>query len=301
MLPAMLAPFPEVPPEQRGSAQGHLRYEDVAQDGRLVLTALAHFMGQAVFMGPIRQSEGVRETAHAGIVPIVSRMLIEGGDGPVSVRKPVDVAGGFELTHTVDETGAVNRLILNTFAAMQAPAGRTHPPAPPNAGTLVAIGRVFVEHVFTRPFAPAGARKVSRFPPGPWPEVPPKRQEWRPPGAVLELPPGATAVDELLAPDEAVTALGLAHTDSNQHVNSLVYPRLFEEALLRRLAARGRSTAVLARASEVAYRKPLFAGDRARIWLRLYDGEHGPGAVGVFVRDGDDTSRPHATVRLEMA
>jgi hypothetical protein len=84
-------------------------------------------------------------------------------------------------------------------------------------------------------------------------------------------------------------------------VNSLVYPRMFEEAALRRLAARGRPTAVLGRAVEIAYRKPCFAGQRMRIWLRAYvrRGEHG--AVGTFVPEGEPAARPHAVLRLELS
>ena len=61
--------------------------------------------------------------------------------------------------------------------------------------------------------------------------------------------------------DPTPLPLGLAHTDANQHVNSLVYPRLFEEAVLRRLATLGKPTALLTRRAEVAFRKPAFAGE----------------------------------------
>src|SRR5205823_12900006 len=44
---------------------------------------------------------------------------------------------------------------------------------------------------------------------------------------------GARALDEV-APDDFAETFGLVHTDSNHHVNSLVYIRLFEEAALRR-------------------------------------------------------------------
>ena len=97
---------------------------------------------------------------------------------------------------------------------------------------------------------------------------------------------------------------GLGHTDSNQHVNSLVYPRFFEDAALRRLAALGLPTAAMPVYLDIAYRKPCFAGDRMRIDLTTFelDGRHG--ARGAFVpwdapRPGArDAVRPHATVRI---
>jgi hypothetical protein len=300
MLGAMFPTLPEIPPEHRATAHGPLRYEDVCQDGRLTLTALPHFMGLSVFQGILVHNDLARHAAHAGIVSILSRLVIEAGPGPVSVRKPVTAVGGFALAHTVDDAGAVNRILLNTWAEMTAPAGRTYGPRPPNAGTPVAIGRVFGEHVFTRLFAPPGARKVTAFDPGPWPAVPPRRQDWRPPEAVLELPAGAEPLDDRLEPDDHAVVFGLVHTDSNQHVNSLVYPRLFEEAVLRRLARRGRATNLLARAVEMAYRKPCFAGQRVRILLQTYVDDGAIGAIGTFVAEEDAGARPHAVARIEL-
>ncbi len=296
----MIPLLPDVPAEHRASARGPLRYEDVSQDGRLLLTALPHFMGLAVFQGLFIGDAFARATARAGIVPIVTRLVVDGGGGPVSVRKPVEITGGFELAHTVDDAGEVNRLIMNAFSVMTAPIGRTNPPSPPNAGQTIEVGRVFVEHVYTRPFAPREQRKVLRFDPGPWPAVPPARQTWRPPAALLELPAGAQVIDETLEPDDAVTIFGLAHTDSNQHVNSLVYPRLFEEAVLRRLAARGLPASVLGRAVEIAYRKPCFAGQQGRFHLALHRADGKIAARGVFVADGETLEKPNVTIRIEM-
>jgi hypothetical protein len=297
----MIPAFPEVPPEQTiAVTSGPLRYEDVSQDGRLLLTALPHFMGQAVFQGLMVKVGAARVNAHAGILPILTRLTIEGHGGPVSIRKPIAVRGGYQLAHTVDESGAVNRLQLIAFASMSAPIGRTNPPKPPNDGQPISVGSVIGEHVFTRLFAPPAERKITRFAPGPWPEVPETRVGWRTPESLLELPEGATAIDEALAPDDVAMVFGLVHTDANHHVNSLAYPRLFEEATLRRLAAHGRDLQVLARFVETAYRKPCFAGQRMRILLRLYERDGRSGAVGVFVPDEDRGARPHTVVRIEM-
>ena len=95
------------------------------------------------------------------------------------------------------------------------------------------------------------------------------------------------------------SAFGLAHTDSNQHVNSLVYPRLFEDAALRRFAALGKlKPPVLARHVEAAFRKPCFAGERYVIALQAFTIAGKLGAVGAFLSDGSVTARPHCCVRM---
>ena len=159
-------------------------------------------------------------------------------------------------------------------------------------------GRLFGEHVLTRPFAPPEQRRVQRLDIPGEPPVPAERYESSPLPALLELPPGATPVDDVLELDSAPIAFGLTHTDSNQHVNSLVYPRLFEEAALRRFAARGLPTAVLTRALEMGFRKPAFAGDVLRLALRAFRLGDRLGACGAFVaaaQAGDlAAARPHA-------
>jgi acyl-CoA thioesterase FadM len=97
------------------------------------------------------------------------------------------------------------------------------------------------------------------------------------------------------------------HTDSNQHVNSLVYPRLFEEAVMRRLFALGRSRAVLARSLVIGWRRPSFAGDVLKVDLRLFEtSATGLVAVGMFFGEtetakGPDRDRARCYVRLDLA
>jgi acyl-CoA thioesterase FadM len=85
-------------------------------------------------------------------------------------------------------------------------------------------------------------------------------------------------------------------------VNSLVYPRMFEEAAIRRFAALGVPCPVLARGMEIAYRKPCFAGDRVRIALQAFTLGERWGAVGVVIPEGDvaaqERARPHCYVRM---
>jgi hypothetical protein len=293
--------FPEPPdlgPDWRARAEGRVRYEDIVQDGRMALLAFPHCIGLSVWQNLLAHKPAAHALNRAGVIPILTRMIIEGGDGPHSVRKPLSIEGVAQFAHTEDERGGVDRVMLNMWATAKAPLGRTHGPPPPRAGELVVAGRVFAEHVFTRLFAPPGQRKITKLEVEGAPPVPEHRYAWRPPEELLEAPASATWLEPEARPDEVGVVFGLMHTDSNQHVNSLVYPRMFEEAAVRRLAALGRPAA-LARFVEIAYRKPCFAGDRMTISMRAFELGGKTGVAGAFLPVVG--GRPHATVRMLYA
>jgi hypothetical protein len=294
----LIAPEPDVPAEQRAEGSITLRYEDVAQDGRVVLGALPSALG--VVWREIAQRSPSRGVRDAGIVPLLARLTIAGGAGPVSVLEPLRARGCMQLACSVDAGGEVDKILLLMWASVTGTRGRTHGPPPPDRGEPVEVGRVFAEHVFTRPFAPPDRRRVVRLEAPGLPEVPEARWTWRSPQSVLELPEGATALDPEPTADAAPVVFGLDHTDSNQHVNSLVYPRLLTEAALRRFAALGTSRPLLARAVELAYRKPSFVGDAARWHLRAFDEAHGPGATGILRPEGEPDARPLVTARIRF-
>ena len=292
-----------IPASQRARLPVQLRFEDVCQDGRLPLLSVPP-ASTALWETLISHHPLVRELPHLGILPILSRIVIEGHGGPIAVLSPVDVDCAFQLAHGVDAQGEVNRLYLNTWITLTGKLGRTHGPQPPDAGRPVMVGHFFSESVFTRPFAPPTERKVLRFDSPGLPDIPPDRHESPAPESLLDLPAGAEALEPTLAEDVAPLAFGLMHTDSNQHVNSLVYPRLFEEAALRRLSMLGLGHRVLGRRVEVAYRKPAFAGDVLRIRLRTCrestntDGDARIHALGLFAADGVADAKPHCYLRM---
>lgn len=293
---------PELPESQRATATGRTRFEDVCQDGRMTLLGLPPAMGPAVWGSLLADSPVSLQAARTGIIPILSRLVIEGGEGPVSVQHPLEIAGSFQLAHTLDERGQISRLVMNSWVTVLG-CVRGSDGADASDGERVLAGRVFGEHVFSRLLAPPEQRRVVRFDQEGLPGVPPDRYEWRRPEALLELSPeGESLEPDGLHPDEMTVVFGLSHTDSNQHVNSLVYPALFEEAALRRFARLGLDTAVLARFVEISYRKPCFAGDRMRIHLHAFRYRDHLGAVGVFVPDRplgpDNPFRPHCFVRM---
>ncbi len=276
-----------------------LRYEDVAQDGRVVPLALSHAVGEIVWRRHLGRSDVLRRLFATGVFPILTRLVIEGSEEPVPVTRPLDGAGVHLFAHDVDAGGAPDRLFLDIWTSLSGLRGRTNLPEAPGDGERVEVGRVFAEHVFTRPWGPLEARKVTRFELDGLPPVPPARVPFRPLPRAADLPPSARLLDPQPVLDESAIAFGLAHTDSNQHVNSLVYVRLFEEAMLRRLAAHGRSTSVLGRWLEIGYRKPCFAGDRARVRLQAFEREGEVGAIGAFVPERDPhTDRPYAWVSM---
>jgi hypothetical protein len=298
----MLPAAPQVPDTQRGSGSFMLRYEDIAQDGRLRIEASATGLDVAVWHHLLKEHALARAAMRQGVVPILTRLVVEATPGPFSIEATMQAEGCYALAHGRDASGAVNRLYLNMWTELRAPRGSTYGPEPPRAGEVILAARLFGEHVFTRPFAPPDQRRVLRLDVPGEPPVPEALHEPPPHAALLELPPGATPIDDALAPDAVALPFGLCHTDSNQHVNSLVYPHLFEEAALRRFAARGLSTAVLARSLEIGFRRPAFAGDVLRIALRAFRVGDRLGACGVFVPEAEahdlGAARPHAWVRM---
>lgn len=292
-----MRPFPQrpdVPSEQHERGVAVVRYEDIAQDGRLALLGMPHAYGEVLFRQLLARHSLSTKLRAEGVVPILTRLVIDGTREVISVNHPLDAEGAFELAEERAPTGEVSRIYLNLWAELSAPRGLTFGPQPADAGALVVAGRVFAEHVFTRLFAPPDARRVTAL------DVPGERLPRRsyspgPPDALLELPEGATFVDDW-RDDPCDACLTLGHTDSNQHVNSLVYPRLFEDAFARRVASLSRSTAVLPRRLEVAYRKPSFAGERLRVRLRVFETARGLGAVGSFTPP--DAARPSVCLAL---
>ncbi len=275
---------PNVPDAQRGTGRIHLRYEDVAQDGRPRLEPLAHGISAAVWDGPIRRLD-VESIVAKGIIPILTRIVIEANDGPFAVDAPMDATGCYEGAHAKIKTG--ERLYLNMWADITAPIGRTILPGPSNSGERVAVGRMYAEHVFTKPFSAKDQRQVAVDELASFEGVPGRLIEPRAYASVVDLS-DYRSIDESFAQPCSPIAFGMRHTDSNQHVNSLVYFGLFEEAALSALSSRGRNTQVMARAIEIAYRKPSFAGQLMQPCVRLGESDDGVHAACLLVPVGAD-------------
>jgi hypothetical protein len=287
-------PIPAFPPEQAHTGSVLLRYEDVAQDGRLIPVALPPAM-TGLWHHVVRRHPAQRGSVAKGIIPILTRLTLTALDAPIRVDQPVETRAGFLLAHDRDAAGET-RVFFNAWAEIHGAAGRIGalPAGPP--GPLVLAGHMFAEHTFTRPFAPPGQRRVSRLEIEGYPELPEPRYAAPPPASAGEAPDGARWLGELL-PDPCEAPFTLDQTDGNQHVNSLVYIRVFLDAVQRRLAAEGRPLTVLSRAVDIAYRKPCFAGERVRAHLRLFELGGAIGAAGFLAAPGEE-ARPRCYLRV---
>lgn len=272
--------IPNIPdPVDGGRCEGKvpLRFEDVAQDGHLLLTAIPTALGAALW--PAVMVDPVNAASfQAGIIPILSRMLLVGGGAPISIfHPPLSVEGAWHNAHVAGPDGNAERLLLMMWASLHGREGWAHLHTPPGAPVLA--GQIYAEHILTRLFAAPEERRVTRVDLPGRPAVPPSVWPWRTFEAVTALPEGAT----VLAQRERSFVFGMGHTDSNQHVNSLVYPRLFEEFALGLAAELGRDASdLLSRRCEILWRKPFFAGETATISLVLYELDGKLGAAGSF-------------------
>ena len=293
-MPFPAPPMPELPPEQLATASTPLRFEDLAQDGRMMATALPPAIGWTVWRQLLSPHPAAKGMQRAGIVSVLSRLTVDASDQSIRVDHPIEATGGYQLARFAPR-GPTEKLFLNMWVEVRGAQGRIVPPEGP--GPQVVAGRVFAEHTFTRLFAPPDQRRVTRLDVDGMPPEPEARYDQPSPDTAMQLPDGAVALDDDYRPDDTVTVFGLDHTDSNQHVNSLVYPRLFAEAALRRQLELGAGRPGLVRALDIAYRKPSFAGERVRIHLRGFrDGERF-GAAGYLVAEGGDP-RPRCCARI---
>src|SRR5829696_6578904 len=198
--------MPAFPPDQAHTGEAQLRYEDVAQDGRLIPLGLPQSMS-ALWHHTLRPHPGQRNAIAKGVLPLMTRLTLESLEEAIRVDRPVESHAGFLLAHDREGAGEP-RIFLNVWTELHGAAGRVgaRPPGPP-----VLAGRLFAEHTFTRPFAPPDQRRVTRLDFEGYPEIPEARYA-APAGATAgEAPDGAGWLDAL-APDPAEAAFTLDQT-----------------------------------------------------------------------------------------
>jgi hypothetical protein len=285
-----------------GKAEVPIRFEDVTQDGRFVLEALPNAIGPVVWRGLLMTHPPFIAILNNGILPMLTRFVLEGMPGPFSAHAKVEAEGGCRMART--EENGEPRYVLDIWAELYAPLGRTYGRAPRH-GERALAGRMWAEQMFTRPFAAPGQRRVTNLDFDGAPEIRDVRPAAPPAESVVSVPPGATPLDAAPRLDPTPVAFGLVHTDSNMHVNSLAYMRMFEEAALRRFVELGKTSSWLGRSLEIVYRRPCFAGQTLHVVQQAFeiDGKLGISATLVDAKDAASAdslarARPYTYVRI---
>ena len=275
---------PDVPDEQIGSAEHELRYDDLCQDGRLRIGGVWAPMGRILWTRmPVAKT--LAALGAQGVRNVLSFVMMEADDVPLSMRGFAHSEVRYRLGHTTGADNQPNRIVFETWLTTQAVPGRQGDPTARPSGESVPAARAFGQHVFTRPSAPAGQHRVLRLEHPNFVELPPERVEFFDPKRILALPDGAEPLEPEPRAEAAPVVFGVVHTDGNQHVNFMVYPRLTEDGALRRLAELGFHGRLLGRRAEVGYRKPCFAGDRMRLVLQAFRLNEKLGVVAALVPD----------------
>jgi hypothetical protein len=286
-----MLPFPSVPAvrdEQRATGSYSIRFEDLSQDGRVHFEPIVASIDASIWRPMLAGNAAARALRDAGVRPIFTRLDLEVGPAQLELGETLSAEGVYELAHQPDGKGGAERLFLNMWTTIDVVTSKRRK-------ERARVGRLFAEHQLTRPHAPAGERRVVALPDGSVPRAEYRAARFE---SALDLPEGAAWLEPTASRDPTPLCFGLSHTDVNQHVNSLVYPRLFGDAALRRFASLGADTRTLAQRLRIAFRKPFFAGDAARIELRAYrDGAGELGALGTFGAAADD-AKPHVYVQL---
>jgi hypothetical protein len=294
---------PAVPEDAwRGAAAVPIRFEDVTQDGRFVLEALPNAIGPTIWRGILTKTPAFVSLLNGGVLPMLTRFVLEGMPGPFSANAIVDAEGACRMVRT--EENGEPRYALDIWTDLYAPFGRTYGRAKRH-GERALAGRVWAEQMFTRPFAPPGQRRVTNLDFDGAPEVRDSRPAAPAAKVVASVPPGARALDPEARLDPLPVVFGIVHTDSNMHVNSLAYLRMFEEAAVRRFLELGRTANWLGRSLEIVYRKPCFAGQTMRVVQQAFEEDGKLGIAASLVEAKDATSaeglaqaRPHTFVRM---
>ncbi len=272
---------PEVPDNNRALGPTRLRFEDLAQDGRLRLEGVWPPIGP-ILWGRMDIAASLARLGKQGVRAVLTYVVLDGTDEPLSVRNVAETEVRYLLGHTVDASGEVSRLTFDTWLEISGPRGVPNSPGSPSDGPRVVAARAYGQHVLTKPAAPAGKHRVFSLDDEALPKVPEHRTEWIDPAHLLELPSGVSPIDATPRLDDTPVVFGLCHTDGNQHVNFLAYPRVAEEAALRHFYRLDRETKLLARRAEIGYRKPCFAGQRVWLGVQAFEQDGRLGAIVAF-------------------
>jgi hypothetical protein len=270
---------PELPENDGGEESASLRYDDVMQDGRIRLDAVWRPVGRLIWSRP--EPSRVLAKLEEGIGTVLARAVFEATEVRVPARAPVRTRAWFRFEHTRGHDGRVDRIQFNTWIRSTVLGEDSPEPF---------LARAYGQRVFTRLGANPGERSVARLEGLGVDGVPQHRGEWFPARTLLDLPSEAVRLDAVPRMEPGRIVFGLSHTDGNQHVNFLAYPRFIEEAALCRFLDLGIGARLAARWVEIRYRKPSFAGDCLKIVLQAFRLNDSVGVIAAAI--DDDGGRP---------
>jgi hypothetical protein len=228
------------------------------------------------------------------VAPVLTRLVVDcRSTDRVSARRPLRATGALALGH-VPGLREIDRIVVAMWVELAATADAQYDAS--GDGRSFIAGRIFAEHALVALFAPPEERKVRRLAAEGYPPVPPLVWEATPLDDLAVVPEGAEPLGATF--EGPVTLLGPMHTDANRHVNSLVAPRIFEEAALAAFESCGVSRPGLVRMLEIGYPRPCFPGQRVRARLQAWRREAHYGASGVIEQLRDDGARSAALVRV---
>jgi hypothetical protein len=220
-----------------------------------------------------------------GLRTVLTRVVLDVENVAVGPRVPARTELRYRFEHARDAGGAVRRLFFSTWLRTDAPPVEGGGPVDRPSGAPRVVARAYGQRTFARLDAPPGQRSVTELPHR---GVPPHVGQSVDARSLLELPPGAVPLDDAPRPSPLRVVFGLSHTDANQHVNFMAYPRYLEQAALGRSVELGRGAEIMARRVELGYRRPSFAGEIIRLVLRAFALGDDLGVCAAFVDDADD-------------
>jgi hypothetical protein len=283
-----LLDYPPEPVSDAGEAladSGKLRYDDLIQDGRIRLESAWLPTGRLLWGNP--EVARVLKSMGAGVTNVFSRVAMQASETRLEPRARLRTRVSFLFEHTLDASGAVDRLLFSTWLSGFARG---------NDGVEYPAARAYGQRVFTRLSAPPGQHLVTSLPGFGDTGVPAHRATWEPATGLLTLPAGAEWLEPKPRLEPARVVFGLSHTDLNQHVNFLMYHRAIERAALARFVDLGVGARLVSREVVFGYRKPSFAGDVVRVALQAFRRGEAVGVVAALV-DDDGGAEERATFR----
>jgi hypothetical protein len=289
--------FPAEPDEDTsiaGRETSPVRYEDVSQDGRLRVEGIWWPTGRLLWNQGALGGRLFRLGREHGIRSVLTRVILEATEKQLEPRVPVEHTLRYRFEAA--EGGGARRIFFNTWLATTAPVPDATGGLGVNAGAPDLVARAYGQRIFARLDRPPGERGITELPGPDFDPVPSHPGEWVEPESLLCVPDGAEPLEPSPRLDSARVVFGLSHTDSNQHVNFLSYPRFFEQAALGRLLDLGLGAVVMARRVELGYRRPCFAGDTHRVVLQAFRDRD---TIGVAVALVDPTDGPEVRPRFE--